>query len=149
MKNYITLVAAFHIVSAGTVFAGTGLGGGGAGRQQLQEMALSETMLSAIAMQEVAGRFAVGGQLESLRMSRPAARMMESSVDQPAGVLIEVESSDFALIAADAANGKDFLYRDVPVRVTESDTENEIVTMSPIEDSSVTIVVKAAEGSSL
>ncbi len=147
MKKFL-LAALYYIAFSGTTFAGSGIGGGGLGKQ-LQEVAMSETMLSAIEMREVIRSADIRPETETLRMSRRTAIGMESGIDQPAGVLIEVKASDFSAIAADALTGKDFIYRDITVRVTESDTENEIVTMSPIEDSSVTIVVKAVEGSSL
>jgi tRNA threonylcarbamoyladenosine modification (KEOPS) complex Pcc1 subunit len=148
MRNHILSATAFYFAITEALFAGSGLGGGGLGKQ-LQEFAMSETMLSAIEMREVIRSADIRPETETLRMSRRTSIGMESDIDQPAGVLIEVKASDFSEIAADALIGKDFIYRDITVRVTESDTENEIVTMSPIEDSSVTIVVKAVEGSSL
>lgn len=138
---------AMTIYSTACLAGQTG-GGGGLGKQ-LQEMAISESLLSELEMRDVTGRSLVQQQSESFAMRRSVRGMMESAVDQPQGILIEVKASDFSLVAADAADCKDFIYRDVPVRVVELSTEKEIVTMSPIEDPSITIVVKALEGSSL
>jgi hypothetical protein len=97
------------------VFAGGSLGGGGASLQ-LQEMAMSEKIISTI-------------------------DMSESVDDNVVSVEIELKASVFSDIATDALNGNDFIYRNVPVRVTELDEET--LTMIPIDDSSLTLIVKA------
>jgi hypothetical protein len=48
-------------------------------------------------------------------------------------------------VKTDAAEGKDFVYRDMNVRATGIDPESKIVTMTLVDDPSVTVVVKDAE----
>jgi hypothetical protein len=144
MKKYISFIAAaYYLISPGNALAGTGLGGGGLGKQ-LQEVALSETMLSTARMEELLGdklKLDIGTLPQNIRTTR----LMESSSEAPAGILIEVQPSDFDLVKTDAAEGKEFVYRDMDVRATGIDPESKIVTMTLVDDPSVTVVVKDAE----
>lgn len=143
MKSYISLVTSFHIIFAGAVFAGTGLGDGGAGKQ-LQEAALSETILSTTRMEEILGNNPKL-DLENIRKDIRSTRLMESSSNAPAGILLDVQPTDFDQATALAAEGKEFVYREMSVRAMGIDRESKIVTMTLVEDSSLTIVVKDAE----
>ncbi|HYX35794.1 MAG TPA: hypothetical protein VE954_22070 [Oligoflexus sp.] len=133
----------FYIAFSGSTFAGSGIGGGGLGKE-LQEIALSETMLSTARMEELLGdnlKLDLGNLPKNIR----STRLMESSSEAPAGILIEVQPSDFALVTAAAAEGKEFVYRDLAVRATGIDPESKIVTMTLVDDPSMTVVVKDAE----
>ncbi len=69
---------------------------------------------------------------------------MESASEAPAGILIEVQPADFDLVAADASEGREFVYRDATVRATAVEPESKTVVMSLQDDPSVTIIVKYA-----
>jgi hypothetical protein len=125
------------------VFAGGTAGGGGLGKQ-LQEVALSESMLSTVRMEEILGenlKLDIGNLHKDLRWTR----LMESSSEVPAVILLEMQPTDFDLVSVAAAEGKEFVYRDMDVRATGIDPESKIVTMTLVDDPSVTVVVKDAE----
>lgn len=142
MKKILSILL-FYIVLSESAFAGSGIGGGGLG-VQLQDVALSETMLSTARMEELLGndlKLDIGTLPQNIRTTR----LMESSSEVPAGILLEVKPTDFDLVSVAAAEGKEFVYRDMDVRATSIDPESKIVTMSLVDDPSVTIVVKDAE----
>ncbi len=135
---FVLFLSLPSIASAGTIGGGGGLG------KQLHEVALSETMLSTARMEELLGdnlKLDLGNLPRNIR----STRLMESSSEAPAGILIEVQASDFALVTADAAEGKEFVYRDMSVRATGIDPESKIVTMTLVDDPSMTVLVKDAE----
>lgn len=111
--------------------------GGGFPGLQLENLALSETMMSAVDMQEViAGSGAGGGgavKLEAMGGSTGGV-----------GVMIEVQSSDFTIVTTDAAQGNELVYRDTTVRAAAMDTQAKVLIMHPVEDPSITIIVKDA-----
>lgn len=109
----------FFVFLTKAAFAGGSLGGGGA--LQLEQMALSETMLASTDLREAMGSSAGGG-----------------------GAIIEVQSSDFTIVTTDAAQGKDLMYRDTPVRAAAVDTQAKVLILHPVEDPSITVIVKDA-----
>ncbi|MDQ3232924.1 MAG: hypothetical protein M3Q07_13985 [Pseudobdellovibrionaceae bacterium] len=142
MKAYSFILVLTAFLSS-FAFAGGSLGGGGAGKE-LQEIALSETTLSATRMAEILGD-TLKLNLGTLPKNIRTTRLVESSTVAPAGILLEVQPTDFDLVTASAAEGKEFIYRDLTVRATGMDPESRIVTMTLVDDPSVTIVVKDAE----
>jgi hypothetical protein len=139
MKIYLLAL----LLISGTAFSGGSAGGGGLGKQ-LQEVALSETMLSTARMEELLGdnlKLDIAALPQNIRTTR----LMELSSEAPAGILLEVQPTDFDLVSVAAAEGKDFVYRDMNVRATGIDPESKIVTMTLVDDPSVTVVVKDAE----
>ncbi len=134
---------AFLSVISTAALAGGGIGGGGLGKE-LQEVAVSETMLSTAGMAEILGEI-VKLDFGNLHKDMKSTTLMEGSNNTAAGILIEVQKSDFDLIVTEATGGKEIVYRNATMRATGVDQDSRIVTMSMIDDPSVTIVVKDAE----
>lgn len=143
MKKFLLAVLQCSIFT-GVALAGSGIGGGGLG-VQLQEVAMSETLMSAKEIHEVLGIAGDGVGFTEKTIdsnSDQFASLAESSTGKPAGILIKVNPSDFALIAKDAAGGHAIVYRDAEARAASANAQTSSVTLKLVEDPSITIVVR-------